>query len=150
MEPHSCIYLLFTGSSWATISRYLIPMQKSYGDYTWNILVIITCFRAKTGSETGTCIYDHGTIYQRWHTCPYCIYDHGTIDQRLHNALTVYMTMALLIRGYIMPLLYIWPSQWGISNKLNHFRFARIAIHFLQCRRLQAEDNEIVNIELTR
>ena len=41
-------------------------------------------------------------------------------------------------------------TQWVISNKLNHFRFARIAIHFLQCRRFQAEDNEIVNIELTR
>ena len=40
--------------------------------------------------------------------------------------------------------------QWVMSNKLNHFRFARIAIHFLQCRRLQAEDKEIVNIELTR
>ena len=41
-------------------------------------------------------------------------------------------------------------TQWVISNKLNHFRFARIAIHFLQCRRLQAEDNQIVNIELRR
>ena len=41
-------------------------------------------------------------------------------------------------------------AQWVISNKLDHFRFARIAIHFLQCRWLQADDKEIVNIELTR
>ena len=40
-------------------------------------------------------------------------------------------------------------TQWGMSNKLDHFRFARIANNILQCRRLQAEDKEIVNIELT-
>ena len=38
--------------------------------------------------------------------------DHGTIDQRLHNALTVYMTMALLSEVTYMSLLYIWPWHY--------------------------------------
>ena len=60
-----------------------------------------------------------------------------------------HVTAKINTQRNILLLQYI-RSQWEISNKLNHFRFARIAVHFLQCRQLQAEDNEIVNIELTR
>ena len=91
--------------------------------------------------NTNCCIFFYITYYPLWdsgHPLPYrfcSIFLRGIIQPCVD-------TQTVTKHSHIITV--------GISNKLDHFRFARIAFHFLQCRWLQADDKEIVNIELTR